>query len=262
MIFIINYYGFITKCVIIKSVSDKINYERLNCMENLKDLEELVKDLEKERDEAKQIALLQRIESKLLNEYNIVISGTVIEPLRVEAYYYPFDDEKKFDDPCAHKSTKKINNFGKLYFIEERYGYPGIDLCLSLGNYYLSFLIKNSRIENAYYKQMDLYDKFQERRNEIETVDVLKKVPNKNQIVFKTSRVGLRKSKTKFSHELLASVIELNNSAGYDWERGFGKEWMVAKYMAENNIPATDENIKSLLGYKSQNVKKLIEDLK
>ena len=65
-------------------------------MENLKDLEELVKDLEKERDEAKQIALLQRIESKLLNEYNIVISGTVIEPLRVEAYYYPFDDEKKF----------------------------------------------------------------------------------------------------------------------------------------------------------------------
>ena len=48
MIFIINYYAFITKCVIIKSVSDKINYERLNCMENLKDLEELVKELEKE----------------------------------------------------------------------------------------------------------------------------------------------------------------------------------------------------------------------
>ena len=90
-------------------------------MEKLKDL---VKELEKERNEKKQIALLQQIESKLLNEYNIVIEDTVIEPLRLEAYYYPFEDKCKFDDPCAHKCTKKINNFGKLYFIEERYGYP------------------------------------------------------------------------------------------------------------------------------------------
>ena len=116
------------------------------------ELKSIVKDLENEKGEEKQIALLQNIESKLLNEYNIVISDTTIEPLRVEAYYYPYEDKCKFNDPCAHKSTKKINNFGKLYFIEERYGYPGIDLCLSLGNYYLSFLIKNSRIGDTLYK--------------------------------------------------------------------------------------------------------------
>ena len=93
-------------------------------------------------------------------------------------------------------------------------------------------------------------------------MNVLKKVQNKNKIVFKTSRVGLRKSKTELAHELLASVVELTNSSGYDWERTFGKERAVANYMAENNIPVTDENIKSLLGYRSQNVRKLIEELK
>lgn len=45
-------------------------------------------------------------------------------------------------------------------------------------------------------------------------------------------------------------------------QTGLQKEWMVAKYMAENDIPVTDENIKSLLGYRSQNVRKLIEKLK
>ncbi|HBM32899.1 MAG TPA: hypothetical protein DD395_01710 [Lachnospiraceae bacterium] len=225
------------------------------------DLRKIVKELEEEKNEDKQIALLQHIESTLLNEYNIVIKDTIIEPLRVEAYYYPFNDECKFNDPCAHKCTKKINNFGKLYFIEERYGYPGIDLCLSLGNYYLSFLIKNSRIGDTYYKQMDLFDRFQDKRDEIETMDVLERVKNKEQIVFKTSRVGLKKSETKFAHALLASVIELNNSSEYDFERGFGKEMMVANYIFENNIPGTDENIKALLGYRSQNVKRIIEEM-
>ena len=51
------------------------------------ELKELVKNLEEENDEEKQITLLQQIESKLLNEYNIVIEDTIIEPLRLEAYY-------------------------------------------------------------------------------------------------------------------------------------------------------------------------------
>ena len=55
------------------------------------DLRKIVKELEEEKNEDKQIALLQHIESKLLNEYNIVIKDTVIEPLRVEAYYYPMN---------------------------------------------------------------------------------------------------------------------------------------------------------------------------
>ena len=83
----------------------------------MNELKEIVRELETERNEEKQIDLLQQIGAKLLNEYNIVIHEDIIEPLRVEAYYFPFDDENKFNDPCAHKSSRKINNFGKLYFI-------------------------------------------------------------------------------------------------------------------------------------------------
>ena len=196
-------------------------------------LKELVHKLENEYSVNEQIKLLQTIEQKLLTEYTIVIGNSNIEPLRVEAYYYPFNEKMKFNDPCVHKSTKKINNFGKLYFIEERYGYPGIDICLSLGNYYLSFLIKNSRIGDQLYKQVDLFNRFQSNRHEIESMNALKHVNNNNKTVFFT----------------------------YDWERGYAKEWTVAYHMASNGIPATDENIKNLLGYRSITVQRKVNEL-
>ena len=224
-------------------------------------LKELVHKLENEYSVNEQIKLLQTIEQKLLTEYTIVIGNSNIEPLRVEAYYYPFNEKMKFNDPCVHKSTKKINNFGKLYFIEERYGYPGIDICLSLGNYYLSFLIKNSRIGDQLYKQVDLFNRFQSNRHEIESMNALKHVNNNNKTVFFTSRVGLNKVKTKFAHELLAAVVEINNGISYDWERGYAKEWTVAYHMASNGIPATDENIKNLLGYRSITVQRKVNEL-
>lgn len=83
------------------------------------ELKKLVKNLEKENDEEKQIALLQQIESILLNEYNIVIEDTVIEPLRLEAYYYPFENKGKFDDPCAHKCTKKLTISGNYILLKK-----------------------------------------------------------------------------------------------------------------------------------------------
>lgn len=102
----------------------------------MEDLKRLVKKLEQTSNEKEQIRLLQEIGNKLLTEYVIVIPtlNVTIEPLRVEAYYYPYNDTSKFDDPCAHPSSTKVNNFGHLYFIEEKYGYPGVDLCLSLGD--------------------------------------------------------------------------------------------------------------------------------
>lgn len=229
----------------------------------MEELKCMVKKLENEHDESKQIKILQEIEERLLNEYVIKIGDTIIEPLRLEAYYYPFNDEDKFHDPCAHKSTKKINNFGSLYLIEERYGYPGIDICLSLEDYYLSFLIKNSRIENQLYKQIDLYERFQNRRSEIETMhDILVRVDNNKKTVMHTSRVGLNEAKTKFAHELLASVVEIFIPDFYDWEKGFGKEWTVANYFAEINKDPTDEEIKNILGYRSQEVKVLYNELR
>ena len=131
------------------------------------ELRQLVCDLENERDTNKQITKLQEIGRKLLTEYVIKFRNIVIEPLRVEAYYYPYNDTSKFDDPCAHPSSTKVNNFGHLYFIEGKYGYPGVDLCLSLGDYYLSFLIKNSRVDGKLFKQMDLYEEYQNDWKEI-----------------------------------------------------------------------------------------------
>lgn len=155
------------------------------------DLKCLVKKLEQTSNEKEQIRLLQEIGNKLLTEYVIVIPtlNVTIEPLRVEAYYYPYNDTSKFDDPCAHPSSTKVNNFGHLYFIEEKYGYPGVDLCLSLGDYYLSFLIKNSRVDGKLFKQMDLYEAYQGDWQEIQKVDVLHRIDNNHKMKSDLSRV-------------------------------------------------------------------------
>lgn len=173
---------------------------------------------------------------------------------------YPYNDTSKFDDPCAHPSSTKVNNFGHLYFIEEKYGYPGVDLCLSLGDYYLSFLIKNSRIDGKLFKQMDLYEKFQGDWKKIQKVDVLHRIENNNKIVLYTSRVGLKEARTKFFHEKLAAVTEIDNQ--YDWEKGFGKLRTIASYLVENEIEETDENIRAILHSRSNEVKKYCEEIR
>lgn len=237
--------------------STKIRILEENEMDELR---QSVHDLENECDTHKQVAKLQEIGRKLLTEYVIKFKNIVIEPLRVEAYYYPYNDTSKFDDPCAHPSSTKVNNFGHLYFIEEKYGYPGVDLCLSLGDYYLSFLIKNSRIDGKLFKQMDLYEKFQGDWKEIQKVDVLHRIENNNKIVLYTSRVGLKEARTKFFHEKLAAVTEIDNQ--YDWEKGFGKLRTIASYLVENEIEETDENIRAILHSRSNEVKKYCEEIR
>ena len=232
-------------------------------MDNLQDLRCLVSELESASDEQKQIQILQQISKLLLTQYEIHISDEeIIEPLRVEAYYYPYRTPNKFEDPCAHPSSKKIGTFGRLYFIESQYGYPGVDLCLSQGDYYLSFLIKNSHIGDVFYKQMDLFDRLQDRWQEIEQVVALRKraalltgIP-----VFKTSRVGLRLERTKFAHKLLASVIEIQRYK-YDWEKGYGKIWTVANYLVEHDLEADDDTIYKLLGSNSEEVKDIYKKI-
>lgn len=233
-------------------------------MEELYKLKEKITALEEKYDEKEQIKILQEISKLLLTEYEIHISDEeIIEPLRVEAYYYPYGTPGKFDDPCAHPSSKKIGTFGKLYFIESKYGYPGVDLCLSQGNYYLSFLIKNSHIGGEFFKQMDLFDRFQDRWQEIEQTVVLRKRSKsfKGIPVFNTSRVGLKEERTKFAHEKLASVIEIQHYK-YNWEKNYGKLWTVANYLVENNLKADDDTIFKLLGYRSNEVKHKYKEMK
>lgn len=239
-------------------------------MDELKELRKLVCKLEKERDEEKQIKILQEISTKLLTKYEVRISDNeIVHPLRVEAYYYPCNDQEKFDDSCAHLSPKKMNNFGGLYFIEDRYGYPGIDICLSQGDYYLSFLIKNSYLNNYSpvdpgFKQMDLFERYKARWEELESrTDLLHKMAlTVDERIFLTSRVGLSEEKTKFAHALLSSFIKIERKSKWlDFETGYGKARAVAQYLVDSKLEPTEETIKAILGERSNEVVTIYQEL-
>lgn len=123
------------------------------------ELKNLIENLEKENDEEKQKKILQNIGKLLLTEYIIQIGNLTIKPLLVEAYYY----NSNFKDDSVHAANKsnantyklararQENNFGELYV---HYGTKGgIDVVLSNGKYYLSFLIKNALINNKFAAQ-------------------------------------------------------------------------------------------------------------
>ena len=123
------------------------------------ELKKLVENLEKENDEKKQERILQNIGKLLLTEYIIQIGNLTIKPLLVEAYYY----NSNFKDNSVHAANesnantyelaraRQENNFGELYV---HYGTKdGIDVVLSNGKYYLSFLIKNALINNKFAAQ-------------------------------------------------------------------------------------------------------------
>lgn len=122
-------------------------------------LRELVENLEEEKNDKKQEKILQNIGKLLLTEYIIQIGNLTIKPLLVEAYYY----NSNFKDDSVHAANesnantyelaraRQENNFGELYV---HYGTKdGIDVVLSNGKYYLSFLIKNALINNKFAAQ-------------------------------------------------------------------------------------------------------------
>ena len=123
------------------------------------ELIKLVENLEKENDEKKQEKILQNIGKLLLTEYIIQIGNLTIKPLLVEAYYNNnnFKDNSVYAANKSNANTYELararqeNNFGKLYV---HYGTKdGIDIVLSNGKYYLSFLIKNALINNEFATQ-------------------------------------------------------------------------------------------------------------
>lgn len=122
-------------------------------------LRELVENLEEEKNDKKQEKILQNISKLLLTEYIIQIGNLTIKPLLVEAYYYNsnFKDNSVHAANESNANTYKLararqeNNFGELYV---HYGTKdGIDVVLSNGKYYLSFLIKNALINNRFAAQ-------------------------------------------------------------------------------------------------------------
>ena len=109
----------------------------------LADLYDEVKCLEKLTDQQQIIKKLQDIGKKLLTEYEVKIGDFLGEPMWIEAYYYRTG---VFEDTNCHKNLAQKNRFGKLYF---QSGSAGIDVCLSNGDYFLSFLLKNMVIRAA-----------------------------------------------------------------------------------------------------------------
>ena len=119
----------------------------------MKDLKILIKELEKISNKDDIVTQLQKINKCFLQSYMIIVDDLKIYPIEVESYYY-----KKFifEDSICHKNELQKNRYGKLYFHRKSKvkdgkistGYGGVDICLSLGNYFLSILIRSAYINN------------------------------------------------------------------------------------------------------------------
>lgn len=141
--------------------------------EDYTDLKGMVEKLDsvqgiESKDNCQRIEILQNIGKKLINEYKIVIDDVTIEPLLVEAYYCK-DKNGKFVDCNCHQNPKQkgVNRFGKLYF--HKIGRGGVDICLPLDEYYLSFLVKVAKIKK---------ESSEETKQQIEIFCELSQKPN------------------------------------------------------------------------------------
>ncbi len=231
----------------------------------MEELNKLIKKLEQEYDDKRQLAILQEIARNLINEYEIKIGEFTIEPLLVEAYYYATKD-KKFIDCSVHAAGSKTsptanlarkrqkNHFGELYV---HYGTnDGIDLVLSDGEYYLSYLIKNSLINGELAIQSAASKKLcgkceKHKSNECRGGNeckyygekLLKKVADKNRETVCLPRKG---TKGVYSYAPLAVLaveflnVEKKQSAtiykpiANSLEKG--RQWVLAKYAFDKGI--------------------------
>lgn len=214
-------------------------------------LEKLVKELAPESNgesteeitEEKQIKTLQDIGKLLLTEYIIQVGDLTIKPLLVEAYYYhqgKFNDsnshgfgDKKIDKKCREQLS---DNFNRFYFHEKK-GRGGVDVCLSKGDYCLSFLIKVALINGKVYKQIDIYNKLIK-----ESIDNPKDVLTPTYDVTTSFVCVPRKNTHKGDYALkplaILFVESFKNKEEADailssLETGYKKQWVLAKYAQE-----------------------------
>ena len=116
-------------------------------------LKNKVKELETRTDHEAIVKSLQEIGKLLLTDYVVQVDDVTVEPLWVEAYYY---NQNCFPDPFVHQSPEQ-KNFGTLYFHHKTDDQRnGVDLCLSLGDYYLSFLLKYTLVNEQLRSQSEL----------------------------------------------------------------------------------------------------------
>lgn len=186
---------------------------------------------------------LQKIEEILLNEYEVHIGDVTIEPLLIESYYHHPD---YFPDLCVHAATgskyaqsRQKNNFMKAY-IHKPFK-TGVDVCLSdSDNFYLSFLIKNARINNKFYTQFGVAEQVcvcklgetckQKVENCVfnEYVVLIERNQKKHSPIVYLPRKGVW---GKFMGEPLAALpVEQIMEPGYDYTlpSGYSRQWRAA----------------------------------
>lgn len=198
-------------------------------MEPIPELQETVRKLESAWDADSQLYLLQQLNDQLLTRFCIQLGkGAVLLPLWVEAYYY---HPGKFEDNSAHLSPRQQNRFGRLY-IHKR-GYGGADICLSMGDYYLSCLLKYSLVNGKFLSQLGLRDLLKELCGKdpgLSGRPVLQPLPDslKNpRPIFHSPRKGLGEGEFRWAQ--LASLKGVGEYP-FRYERGFGKTRLLKEH--------------------------------
>ena len=166
---------------------------------------DLVRQLENTSEKTAQVKILQEIGKKLLTEYVIKVGDITIKPLWVEAYYS--DTNTGFVDEAVHGNECQKNRYGVLYFHHKTDDQrSGVDICLSCGNYYLSYLLKYTLVNGTFKSQAQLSSVIpHELRGTAK--NVLVKEQNPAEVMVCTKRIGIMSSAYKDADLAIARDI-------------------------------------------------------
>lgn len=168
-------------------------------------MEDLINQLTSTHDKDAQVKLLQEIGKKLLTEYVIKIGDITIKPLWVEAYYS--DTNTGFVDEAVHGNECQKNQYGALYFHHKTDDQrSGVDICLSCGNYYLSYLLKYTLVNGIFKSQAQLSSMIPHELRGTPK-NVLVKEQNPAEVMVCTKRIGIMSSAYKDADLAIARDI-------------------------------------------------------
>lgn len=191
-------------------------------------LRDAVRRLEACREVERQVALLGRLGALLLTDICLELAPDVqLLPVWVEAYYYR---PGRFEDPAVHRSPGQAGRFGQLYLHKK--GYGGADICLSLGEYYLSYLLKYSMVNGQLLSQLGLRYLLRElmlKDPSLPERQVVAPVPEHlrdHKPVYLSPRKGLNTVYLRW--ELLAAVKGVGELP-FRYERGWGAKKLLAQ---------------------------------
>jgi len=196
-------------------------------------LKNMVNELCSLNDKEAIVNKLQEIMKYFITNFDLKINNTIIEPIWIEAYYFNYFNENvnsaffNEEREIVHCNTFQKNGFlKKLHFHRKKECQRnGVDICLSNGDYYLSLLIKNAKIDGVFYKQSRLANYIQDLNNDggYESKQVMVKKRNKNIDTYFTARVGV--DPTDDDNKLLACLIEIDNRDNkFTFQTGYGKK--------------------------------------